>query len=203
MTPSFISLLAEAPPAEGMMWRGVALMIVGMVVVFGALVSVGVLISALRMIGEIDWQQEASTASAPPAPAPVETESEGFGVVEPEREAPAPVEPASMEPEPVAPGSIEAGPTEPPPEAPAPAAPEPTEPTPVAPAAPAPAAREPAPAGIDSRTLAIIAAAATTVVGGQVRVRHVEFLRSQRGGGWAERGRVGIQTSHNLQMRNR
>jgi len=55
----------------------------------------------------------------------------------------------------------------------------------------------------DRRTLAILTASAAAAVGRPVRVRRVGFLRQSVRGGWAERGRQAIHSSHNLQQRNR
>ncbi len=55
----------------------------------------------------------------------------------------------------------------------------------------------------DPHLIVVLSAAAAAVCGAPVRVRKVRFLRADRRGGWAERGRVDIQTSHNLQTRKR
>lgn len=195
MTSIPIPLLAKYV-GEAPMLEGLALMVVGMVVVFAALLLVGALIGVIRIVAE---SEPAASVAAPPAihESELPTEPADWEV---------PTEP--IEPE-VAAEPSEAAPAAAPYEPAAPAEPyEPAAATAVSPAAapaePGPAAVEEEETGeIDAETLAVISAAAAAVVGGRVRVRHVEFLRGRGGGSWAESGRVGIQTSHNLQMRNR
>jgi Na+-transporting methylmalonyl-CoA/oxaloacetate decarboxylase gamma subunit len=53
--------------------------------------------------------------------------------------------------------------------------------------------------GLDGRTLAIIAAAATAAIGGPVRVRRVtRVLQPGRGSAWIGAGRQELQTSHQV-----
>jgi len=61
------------------------------------------------------------------------------------------------------------------------------------------------PGALNGRTLAILAAAAYTVVGQPVRVQRVHRVTHPREGGdaWARRGRGEVQSSHNLAKRGR
>lgn len=154
--------LAQAAENDVSLTDGLSLTLVGMTVVFAALILVGAMIGLLKLIAAVESIKDAAEAATQAAKA-ASRAVEAIG-----RRA----------------------------STPAPAAPQTSEPTPSA-ATGQPAGR------VDPRTLAIIAAAAATVVGGQVRVRNVEFIRRQGSGGWGARGRVGIQTSHNLQNRNR
>lgn len=71
-----------------------------------------------------------------------------------------------------------------------------------APAEPAPVAKPSAtsvPAsGVDPKLIAILTAAAVAATGRRVAVRRVTFINHNTVSGWAEAGRLSIQTSHNI-----
>ena len=68
--------------------------------------------------------------------------------------------------------------------------------------APAPAAIAPSPVpaqAVDPKLIAILTAAATAAMGGRaVAVTSVTFINHNTISGWAEAGRIGIHSSHNI-----
>lgn len=169
-------VLAQAAQDDADLMDGVSLAVVGMVVVFAALALVGVMIGLLKIMAAVESATAAAEAATNAAKAATAAADEAGRRVAAATQAPPPAPPTP---------------------APAPA---PTQPVPQPEGPPAPAQ---ALGGVDARTLAIIAAAAASIVGGRVRVRNVEFIDRQGSGSWGRYGRLGIQTSHNLQNRNR
>lgn len=53
----------------------------------------------------------------------------------------------------------------------------------------------------DSQLIVILAAAATAALGRRVKVRRITFINHNTVSGWAEAGRIFIQTSHNIQRK--
>lgn len=51
---------------------------------------------------------------------------------------------------------------------------------------------------IDPKLIAILAAAATVALGKRVAIRRVTFINHNTVSGWAEAGRLGIHSSHNI-----
>ncbi len=55
---------------------------------------------------------------------------------------------------------------------------------------------------VEPRTVAVLAAAATTYIGKEVRVRSAQAIPAQSSAGsWAQQGRASVQTSHNPRSR--
>jgi Na+-transporting methylmalonyl-CoA/oxaloacetate decarboxylase gamma subunit len=53
----------------------------------------------------------------------------------------------------------------------------------------------------DPKLIVILAAAATAASGRRVRVRRITFINHNTVSGWAEAGRISIQTSHNIRRK--
>lgn len=53
----------------------------------------------------------------------------------------------------------------------------------------------------DLKLVVILAAAATAMLGRRVRIRRITFINHNTVSGWAEAGRISIQTSHNIRRK--